>query len=351
MQDEFLRYAHLVDGRANALAEDMIRELRDARAEITGKVTELNVKMLKGDLREAAYTKRKRYFKALKAEIKKVLAQVYQTNGNLLLDAGEDVYTATRQHAVRTMNQVTGVKVGLPDLDEKTVQAWFETSTIDGLVLNEWMQKLERNAADAIVSATRQALLQGMGPRQAATYMRRRGIEGSVPGLQRLARTGMLSAMNHAKESTIEQHFADVVKGWRYVGTLDRRTCLICAPDDGKVFRQGQPRPILPRHWGCRCTYAPVLDLKQGMPDRPSVIHSGRMVNHRDGSTSTKFKVESAQPFQGTYAQWLRKMLEQDPDFVRSILGKTRFDMYRAGKLKLDSMRTHNRIKRLSELR
>ena len=350
MQDEFLKYAHLVNGRANALAEDMVRELRDARAEIMGKIAELNVKMLKGELAEASYAKRRKYFTRLKAELEKMIAGVYQTNGTLLIDAATDVYEGTRQHAARTMNRAVGVNVGLPKLEQATVQAWFETATIDGLVLNEWMQKLERNAVDRIVSATRQAMLQNMETQQAARHMRQKGIEGSVPGLQRLARTGMLSTMNHAKETTIEEHFSEELHGWRYVGTLDGRTCPICGPDDGKIFRTDQNRPNLPRHFGCRCTYVPVASPKQGMPERPSVKHSGRTVHHRDGSTSTKFTVEDATPFRGTYEQWLRRMLNDDPYFVKSILGKSLFELYRSGRIRLDSMVTYNRIKRISEL-
>jgi hypothetical protein len=83
---------------------------------------------------------------------------------------------------------------------------------------------------------------------------------------------------------------------------------------------------------------------------RPAVKHSARTVHHRDGSTSTKFSVEEAKQFSGTYNQWLKYQLEADPDFVQSILGKTRFELFKSGKLSLDAMSTHGQIKNLSAL-
>ena len=75
--------------------------------------------------------------------------------------------------------------------------------------------------------------------------------------------------------------------------------------------------------------------------------HSGRTVHHRDGSTSTAYRVEHTTE---NYAQWLRRQVEEAPAFVRSILGKTRFELFKAGKITLEKMVVDGRIKRLSEI-
>lgn len=84
---------------------------------------------------------------------------------------------------------------------------------------------------------------------------------------------------------------------------------------------------------------------------RNAVKHEGHTVHHRDGSTSTRSKVISAEQTHETYNEWIRRQLKEDPDFVRSILGKTRFELFKSGKLSLEKMVVDGRIKRLSELR
>ena len=129
---------------------------------------------------------------------------------------------------------------------------------------------------------------------------------------------------------------------WPHVATLDRRTCPVCSLDDGKVFKLGEPKPVLPRHWSCRCCYVPVPKDSDLIPDvegsRPAVKHSAGTVHHRDGSTSTKFTVEAVEHARENYQGWLKRMAREDPAFVESVLGKRKADLFRAGKLTLSRM-------------
>ncbi len=77
---------------------------------------------------------------------------------------------------------------------------------------------------------------------------------------------------------------------------------------------------------------------------------SAKKVEHKDGSTSTKFTVQDVEHTSETYSAWMKRQLEEDPAFVRRVLGKTRFELFKAGKLSLSGMVTDGRIKRLSEL-
>ena len=130
---------------------------------------------------------------------------------------------------------------------------------------------------------------------------------------------------------------------------------------DGKIYKPGEPRPSLPAHWRCRCLYTVVtptfrdlgIDIDE-MADtgRTTVKHTGKTIHHKDGSTSTKFKVaevDRTKPGEN-YATWMKRQLEEDPAFVRRVLGKTRFELFKAGKLSLSGMVTDGRIKRLSRI-
>lgn len=66
--------------------------------------------------------------------------------------------------------------------------------------------------------------------------------------------------------------------------------------------------------------------------------------------SSTRFKIAEVEHTTENYNQWLTRQLKEDPAFVRSILGKTRFELFKAGKITLEKMVVGNRIKRLSEV-
>jgi hypothetical protein len=71
----------------------------------------------------------------------------------------------------------------------------------------------------------------------------------------------------------------------------------------------------------------------------PAVKHSARTVQHRDGSTSTKFTIESVEHTKETYQTWLKRMAKEDLAFVRSVLGNKKADLFMAGELTLSRAR------------
>jgi hypothetical protein len=148
----------------------------------------------------------------------------------------------------------------------------------------------------------------------------------------------MHSASHYAKEEVIREDFADVVGGWQYLSTLDRRTCLACAGYDGTIFDVDEDKPVLPLHWNCRCTYIPLPKEIKGFP---------RLT---EGTRPAVKDITDVSQFKGSYNEWLTGQLETDPEFVLSVLGPSRFELFQKGKISLSAMSTHGRIKRLSEL-
>lgn len=360
--DDLLKFQHAVDQRATGLAEDMVRELRAARADIVGKLAALADDA--GDnFADMPLSRKKALLEAQAAAIDKVLAQVYATAGDQLHEAGQDVIQSSATQTAAAMSELTGgaaVGIGTAFTLDMT-KAWFESSTVEGLTINDFLGKLKTSARDRIISAGRRAMIEGKGVQAAARMIRQEGIEGSVPGLEGLARTYLLSASNYARETIIEKKFSDVVAGWKRMAVLDGRTCVACGSMDGKIYKPGEPRPSLPAHWRCRCLYTVVtptfrdlgIDIDE-MADtgRTTVKHTGKTVQHKDGSTSTKFKVaevDRTKPGEN-YTAWMKRQMEEDPAFVRRVLGKTRFELFKAGKLSLSGMVTEGKITKISEL-
>lgn len=354
MIDEFLKFQHKVEMRANALTQEMIKILMASREKILGKIA------VTSELLEAwpsmDLLNKEKALQAQRAEVEKVLADIYKDFGIKIQNAGADVINATAKDTTRIFSEALGIEAKFFHLEKKFVKAWFQTYTVEGLLMTDWLQKIEKGAADRIISVARQAMVEGLTIQKTASLLRIKGIEGSRPGIEGLARTSMLSASNYARETTIKTQFKKDLKGWRYIATLDRRTCLVCGDNDGKFYKLDERRPIVPRHWRCRCVYIPVPKMPKGLkgPDfeRAAVKDwPPKIVHHRDGSTSTKWIGYDAKPFKGTYNKWLTQQLKEDPAFVKSILGPTRFELFKSGKLKLPQMVVNGRIKRLSELR
>ena len=372
LYDSILKTQHLVEARGNALADDLVKMLEDARTTVVGKLAELQAKYLTGapwDME--SYARRKAFLEAQRAEIDRIIAQVYQGMTQPALDAIQDVMehvalATGKEFAALKIEPSAGVNqpnirpvapLGSFQLSLPAVAAWAEVHTIEGLVLTEWLGTMSKNSVNRIVAAGREAMILGLSVQDTAKLMRQKGIEGGVNAVRSLARTYLLSASNHAHEQVYEAN-RDIIGHLRYNAVLDGRTCLLCGNDDGKLFRLDEPRPTLQRHINCRCMYTPVVDWeKMGIPgladndrSRPAVKETARTVHHRDGTTSTKFTVAEVDHTGENYNAWITRQLKEDPAFVKRVLRKTRFELFESGHISLEKMVVDGRIRRLSEI-
>lgn len=334
--DEILRFQHRVDQRANALAVEMIKELESSKETIMGKLSSVQDKYLKKELSEETFMRKKAFFLHQRDEIQKVLGSVYSKIQDHLQEASSDVFTATAAHTIGVMNAAFGLSVSLFHLEERTVNAWFESSLVEGSTFTEWISKLKSSTADRIIKVQRQAMIQGASVGETVKMLREEGLEGSFRALSGLARTALMSAANYARVQTITQGFGDNVDGFIHLSVLDSRTCLVCASEDQKEYSLYEKLPPLPQHWNCRCCYIPKIKAPKGAEKLFAKLD-------QTGERATMY---GPVPSKMTYSEWLRT---QDSDFIRSVLGKTRSELFLEGKLSLDSMITGGRIKRLSD--
>ena len=357
--DSTFKQHHIVEQRANQLAEDMLQILKEEQAIIIGKLALLEERFLRKEFDLETAERRKAVLLAQKEEVEKVVTEIYDKMKEPLQDAALDVMTYMSKDTVLLFSPILDISASIPKLSKSIVDKWFEMSMVDGLLVNEWLSKLEESERDRIIKIGRKSMIESLGSREMARLMRKEGIEGTMPALEGLARTFLQSAAHYAKETTMEDCFGDFITGWEFLATLDRRTCPICGALDRKVFRRGEYRPSLPLHWRCRCVYIARCKFSDNFDNmlnkkatRTAVYHSGRLVNHRDGSKSTKFSVDRVEflPYKTTYESWLRSQLDKDPAFVRSVLGKTRFELFKAGKISLKSMSAHGKLKKIADL-
>lgn len=149
-----------------------------------------------------------------------------------------------------------------------------------------------------------------------------------------IVRTAVNDIANVAHMETWKAN-RDVTKKYRFVATLDERTCLQCAELDGKEFDyddDSAPQP--PMHWNDRCVTVPVIDW-EGLGVEPP-------------DEGERASADGAVPASRVYEDWLR---DQPKDKQAEILGASRADLFRAGKVDLkDLVRTDGGVVRVEDL-
>ena len=119
-----------------------------------------------------------------------------------------------------------------------------------------------------------------LSPREAARIMLRRlgGVfDGGRWRAENIARTEMLDA-HRASALAARKANTDLLSGWEWSATLDRRTCPACLAMDGQRFDTETPGPE--GHQQCRCTALPITkswrDLGFNVDEPVSTRKSGR---------------------------------------------------------------------------
>lgn len=143
------------------------------------------------------------------------------------------------------------------------------------------------------------------------------------------------TTVNHIGNETKQQFYkenSDVIEKEKYVATLDKRTTITCAANDGKFFQIGEG-PMPPLHWNCRSIRVPVIKKKYRIP----------------GVKRQRASYEGPVNGNLTYSGFLRK---QPKEFQNDVLGVKRANLFRQGKLNLDEMTDkYGRVITLNDLK
>jgi SPP1 gp7 family putative phage head morphogenesis protein len=121
----------------------------------------------------------------------------------------------------------------------------------------------------------------------------------------------MLASMANETHRAIYRQNEGLFGGYRYLGVLDSRQCLVCGNLDGHIYKTLDDTPKLPQHARCRCLILPMV---KGMPD----------YIEGDERASVNGPVDSRL----SYGEWLKT---QDDEFVLDALGPSRFKMWKNG--------------------
>lgn len=234
------------------------------------------------------------------------------------------------------------ITVALPA--REVLRAAVLSQPMDGHLLRDYFKTWTRNTQQAVTRSINLGLANGEATDQIVRRIRGTREAGYKDGVLNLPRhrvqgivtTSVSHATNAANEAVYKAN-ADIVKGARWVATLDLRTCLICAGRDGVVYEVGKgPRP--PAHPGkCRCRMASVLKSwkELGIP-------------LKDIPEGTRASMDGQVPRSTTFGEWIKA---QSAARQNQVLGPTRAAQLRSGEMDIqDFTDDQGRILTLEEL-
>jgi SPP1 gp7 family putative phage head morphogenesis protein len=146
--------------------------------------------------------------------------------------------------------------------------------------------------------------------------------DGVLEVSRRHASTVIHTATQHtanAARMEVWENNGDLIKGYRWLSTLDRRTTQVCRSLDGRLFEPGKG-PMPPIHPNCRSTTVAELGPEFDFLDEGATRASG---GPKPGYA----------PADENYYDWLKR---QPADFQDFAIGPTRGKLFRDGELTPD---------------
>jgi len=245
---------------------------------------------------------------------------------------------------VRILNELPPVVLDVVVPSTSVLLAVVTSRPFQGRLLREWVREHPAAVRMRLRNAIRMGVAQGETIDQIIRRIRgtransfKDGVlEVNRRGAEAMVRTAVSHTVASAREATYDAN-SDIIKGVRWVSTLDSRTSIICQGLDGQVFPVNKgPRP--PAHVNCRSTTVPILK---------SWRELGIVLG--EAPEGTRASMDGQVPASQTYQQWLGK---RSAAFQDEVLGPTRAALFRRGGLTLDKFTdSSGHIYTLAELR
>ncbi len=147
---------------------------------------------------------------------------------------------------------------------------------------------------------------------------------------QTLVRTAVTHMSSEARQFTYREN-SDLVKGYSWVSTLDKRTTPTCQSYDGGVFyyhdkeRSTLPAGVLPpAHYNCRSTTVPIIKSWKELG-----------INLKEAPIGTRSSLDGYIPQSVKYKEWLGS---QPGSIQEEVLGAVRYDMFKKGKITIPQL-------------
>jgi SPP1 gp7 family putative phage head morphogenesis protein len=289
---------------------------------------DLVAQIVKNDPTEVSGTySQKRIEKMLEA-IRGILRDAYTVAGRELRADLIELARYEAEFQLDLFSHVLPIEWDVVSPTPEQLKAAVDSRPFQGALLKEWVKGLEEGTARRLRDNIRMGYVEGESIDKIVRRIRGTRAQGYRDGVLETSRRGaeamVRTAVNHTANAAREDLYAqntDLIKGVRWVSTLDSRTSAVCRGRDGKVYPVNSgPRP--PAHINCRSTTVPVTK---------SFRELG--IDLDDVAPSTRASMDGQVPEGMSYSAWLRT---KPPAFQDDILGKSKGKLFRDGAIDLD---------------
>lgn len=262
--------------------------------------------------------------KQLEALQRELEAQLEATKWAQILSSDlRDISLTEAARQVSILTEVVPAELALQFRAPSTalLRSIVTSNPFEGRVLKQWTAGVSASTTDRVSRVVNLGLVRGDDiPTMSRAVRNQLRITRSQA--ESVTRTAVTHVSAQAREETYDEN-DDVVKGVKWVSTLDSRTSNICKSLDGKVFPVDEgPRP--PAHFNCRSTTTPVLKSWEELG-----------IKARELSPTTRASMNGQVPADQTYQDWL----EEQPESVQNdALGPGRAKLFREGKITVDEL-------------
>ncbi|KAA8371113.1 hypothetical protein FE410_05330 [Leuconostoc carnosum] len=197
---------------------------------------------------------------ALEAETKFVMAKRTQQQSRTM---GDVLANEFKQNYYRDVYEIQNQKAKYDSNFDKYTDAQFETfvqqrwhgQNFSERVWGNFVNELPRE----LTSAIRRGMLMGMSNENIIKHASSKFQAFEKYKQHRLIITEMSHAAN---EATYKAYQAEKIEKYRYLATLEIKTCAVCGQLDNKIFAVSDKKISVnypPIHGHCRCTTVPVV--------------------------------------------------------------------------------------------
>jgi len=218
-----------------------------------------------------------------------------------------------------------------------TVKALIADTLLQGAPLADWWAKQAEDTAFKFMAQVRQGVAQGETLQQIITRIvgsKKKGIPGIMDISRRNALTlvhdSVMQITNDARMAVYREN-DDIIKGVRWLATLDGHTCLRCIPRDGKMWTlDGKPLntnltfSMPPAHPACRCVLCPVTKTMKELGIDVEELPKG-----------TRASDLGQIPADTSFDAFLAR---HSDEYLNKLLGPGRAELYRKGKITLNQL-------------
>jgi len=232
---------------------------------------------------------------------------------------------------------------------------------VDGKTIGQWFDDLKYNEAARVFRSVQKGMIEGLTVNRIMQEVRGKMAENRR-SREMLARTVINATANQSRLEMYQAN-ADVLDGVQWRAALDHRTCMICGTYDGKIWSSDKMHKVKvpPAHPNCRCVLIPYINIGEGVT-RPAEAENFDQIAKEKYEAKYKdkkyddlsyeyrrklrydaikeYQEKGGEPYKRTessttFADYLKG---QSDEFQREWLGRTRFGLYKAGKLPLEYM-------------